>query len=100
MAVGAILYPLMHRFAPDLRLSFWTALAAILLHILLDSLVGDIMWLWPVSRDLYALFTVPARYSHWLISFVLHWSFAVELMICAVAVWLCVRRPAKQRPSA
>lgn len=63
-----------------------------LLHMLLDSFVGDIWWLAPFHDQAFALFSVPARYDPWWLSFVLHWSFAVELVICLAAVVVFARR--------
>ncbi len=65
--------------------------SAILLHLVLDTLVGSIMWQWPFSRDFFQLATVPATRSHWILSFMFHWSFLVELLICAVAIILYLR---------
>ena len=62
--------------------------AGIFLHLVLDTLVGGIMWLWPVSDHLYSLAVVPARYSHWVLSFILHWSFLTEIAITLLAAWL------------
>lgn len=66
--------------------------AAIFLHLVLDSLVGDIMWLAPFDDGLYALFTVPPRYGHWITSFVLHWTFLAEVAIWVIAATLYFRR--------
>ncbi|KZY32627.1 hydrolase [Alcanivorax sp. HI0044] len=52
-----------------------------LLHMLLDSVVGDIWWLAPFVDRPYALFTVPAHFQPWWFNFVLHWSFVIELLI-------------------
>ena len=54
------------------------------IHMLLDTIVGDIWWLAPFIDKPYALFTVPAVYQPWWLNFVLHWSFALEI---AIAVW-------------
>jgi membrane-bound metal-dependent hydrolase YbcI (DUF457 family) len=54
------------------------------LHVILDSFVGDVWWLAPFVDQAYALFTVPARFEPWWLNFVLHWSFAAEL---AIIVW-------------
>jgi len=56
------------------------------LHIVLDSFVGDIWWFAPFIDQSYAMFTVPARFKPWWLSFILHWSFAVELAICIWAL--------------
>jgi inner membrane protein len=56
----------------------------ILLHLLLDTLSGGILWAAPFNEKLYALVEVPANYSHWIVSFMLHWTFLAEL---AIWVW-------------
>jgi membrane-bound metal-dependent hydrolase YbcI (DUF457 family) len=64
------------------------------LHVILDSFVGDVWWLAPFIDQAYALFTVPARFDPWWLNFILHWSFAAEL---AIIVWagLIYRRRSK-----
>ena len=62
------------------------------IHIVLDSFVGDIWWFSPFANEPYAMFTVPARFSPWWLNFVFHWSFAVELIICAWAMLTYRRR--------
>lgn len=62
------------------------------LHLILDSLVGDIWWLAPLVDQPYALFSVPAGLKPWWLNFLLHWSFAVELAITAWALLLYQRR--------
>jgi len=59
------------------------------IHILLDSIVGDIGWFAPFVDKLFSFFTVPALYKPWVLNFVLHWSFALELAIVlwAVTLW-------------
>lgn len=63
-----------------------------ILHLLLDSFVGDIWWLAPFVDRPFALFSVPALYKPWWLNFVLHWSFAAELAIWAWALLLYRRR--------
>lgn len=65
------------------------------LHVILDSLVGDIWWLMPWVDQPFALATVEAISEHWWISFILHWSFLVEIVIClfALRLWLQKRKP-------
>lgn len=59
-------------------------LSAIFLHLALDSFTGGITWAWPVSQQRFSLIEVPARFEWWVWSFVLHWSFLVEIAVC---VW-------------
>jgi inner membrane protein len=63
-----------------------------ILHVILDTLVGDIWWLAPLVDRPYALFTVPARFDPWWLNFILHWSFLAELAICAWALAIYRRR--------
>ena len=65
---------------------------ATLLHLALDTLVGSIMWQWPFNREFYQLAVVPASQSHWILSFVFHWSFLAELAICALAAIVFFRK--------
>jgi hypothetical protein len=80
-----------------LRRGKWFATAlvffgAIFMHLILDSLSGGILWGAPFSDRLMSLTTVPATRSHWVWSFVFHWSFAAELLIWAAAINLWFRR--------
>ncbi|WP_137938362.1 metal-dependent hydrolase [Chitinivorax sp. B] len=72
-------------------------LANIWLHLLLDSIVGDIWWLYPLINQPFALFTVPATHANWIWSFVLHWSFALEIVVIVWAGWVWYRQPMASR---
>lgn len=61
------------------------------IHLLLDSVVGDIWWLAPVIDKPYALFHIEALHQPWWLNFLLHWSFLLELSICLVAVIIFLR---------
>lgn len=91
--IAIVALPTLRLAAPRLLPYAGAALAAIFLHILLDSIAGDILWLWPFSDRLYALTTVPATRSHWLLSFMTHWTFLLELAIWAAAAFVFLRRP-------
>ncbi len=71
--------------------------ANILLHLLLDTTAGGIRWLWPFSRAEFAMSHVEARHHPWILNFILHWTFALEVAIVAAAVWYA-SRPARQAP--
>ncbi len=62
------------------------------LHVVLDSFVGDVWWFAPFVDQPYAFFTVPARFKPWWLNFIFHWSFAVELLICVWALLIYRRR--------
>lgn len=56
----------------------------VFLHLILDTFVGGISWLYPWSSKSFFLVTVPAAHTFWAFSFLTHWSFLVEL---AIIVW-------------
>ena len=66
--------------------------AAILIHLVLDSIGGGILWGAPVSDHLFTLVEVPAVRSHWVWSFIFHWTFLAELLIWGAAVLLWLKR--------
>lgn len=63
-------------------------LANVLLHMLLDSVAAGIRWLYPFSAAELNMVTVPARYDWFVWSFILHWTFGLELLIIGAALWL------------
>jgi hypothetical protein len=65
-----------------------------LLHLGLDTLVGDIAWLAPWDMHRASLFLVTDRFDPWWLNFVLHWSFGLELALCAAALVAVSRRSA------
>lgn len=65
--------------------------ANIFLHLLADTIVGDIWWLAPFVTRPYAFFTVPALYQPWWLNFILHWSFALEVTLLVAAGYLSWR---------
>jgi inner membrane protein len=73
----------MHR--PRLYPFIGIALACLLLHMVLDSIAAEILWLKPFSDFEVNLVEVPARYDWWVWSFVLHWTFLLELAIVLAA---------------
>ncbi len=75
-----------------------TALAfGALLHLALDSLTGQIAWAWPLSAHTAPLITVPASQPHWILSFLLHPSFLLELALCLAAALTALR--ARKNPA-
>jgi hypothetical protein len=62
------------------------------LHLLLDSVVGDIWWGAPFIDQPFALATVPAVFSPWWLNFIVHWSFLLEILITGWAVYLWYKK--------
>ncbi len=79
----------------------WIAALAVgaLVHCVLDTIAGDIMWLWPFSDRGFQAVVVPATHDHYIKSFLAHWTFKVELLICVVAalLWWKRKRPGANR---
>lgn len=63
-------------------------LAAAMLHLVLDTLSGGILWLWPLSDRLIHLIHIPPADAHWIITFMRHPSFVAEIAIIAAATVL------------
>lgn len=66
-------------------------------HLILDTFTGGIAWLYPLSNKVFTLIVVPAVYSHWIISFILHWSFVIEIIIVFIAFSLALRKPLRSK---
>lgn len=54
-------------------------------HMGLDSVVGAINWGWPFWDWHAPMIVVLARYDWWVMSFLTHWTFGIELTICLCA---------------
>ena len=95
--VGGIGLLVLRRIAPKAIPLAVVFLASIFVHLILDSMVGAIGWLWPWDDRPFSFFEVPAARSHWVLSFLLHWTLLAELTIWAAAatLFLRARRPAR-----
>jgi inner membrane protein len=63
------------------------------IHMLLDTIVGDIWWFAPFYNKPFALATVPAIYHPWWLNFFLHWSFGLEILVIIWAIYLWRQKP-------
>lgn len=66
--------------------------SAIVLHLTLDTVTGQIHWLYPFSTTTFTLVTVPAVHEWWVSNFLLHWTFAIELLLVTFALVAYVKR--------
>lgn len=74
------------------------AFAAVMLHLVLDTIAGGIAWLAPFDRTLIHLVIVPpSEHYHWLMTFMLHWTFALELVVWCLALGLMAREVSLRR---
>lgn len=63
--VALVALPLIRLLRPALFAPACAFLLAIGVHLVLDSVGGGILWLWPFNDQLYSLISVPATQSHW-----------------------------------
>lgn len=62
-----------------------------LVHMALDTIAGAIAWGWPLDHTPNTLVVVQATHSHWILSFLNHWTFQVEILMTTVALFLLWR---------
>lgn len=67
--------------APKVLLFLAVIVSNALLHLALDTIAGGIVWLYPLSARPFVLVDVPAVHGWWVWNFVLHWSFAFEVLL-------------------
>jgi len=94
LIVSAVVLPLAWR--TKARWPVIGFLSAIFLHLILDTVVGAIMWGAPFSTRLMSFFSVPRVYDFWLWSFVLHWTFLFEIVIWVAAIAVYTRTDGAQ----
>ncbi|MGH1464907.1 MAG: metal-dependent hydrolase [Cognatishimia sp.] len=68
-----------------------------ILHMLLDTLAGAIVWGWPLATEPNTLVIVQATHDHWIKSFLWHWTFKVEIVVTLSGLGLFVFRRWKSR---
>ena len=77
---------LSRRIAPPPLPAIGTAFAAgALIHMLCDSVAGRIAWAWPLSGWAHPQVTVPATHRFWVVNFLTHWTFLMEIALCLMA---------------
>lgn len=72
--------------------------AAVFSHLVLDTMAGEIEWLWPFFDKGFHLLTVPASHAKWYLSFLMHWTFLVEIFISLAALCVALRRDGYKNP--
>ncbi len=89
---AAILYLKITKFSSKMAWMIGLFSAGAVLHICLDTFVGDVWLFAPFIDRPYVFFEVTPRYQPWWLNFILHWSFLVELLICVYALYLYFRK--------
>ena len=102
LALAAMVLPAIGRVAPGRLVMMAVFFAAVMLHMVMDTVAAPMLWLAPFDWSKFELTTVPATYSNWVVSFMLHWTFGLELLICAaaLAVAVCRARSLRSRQQA
>lgn len=77
----------------SIRLGLAAFFAAWLSHLVLDSIAGDIWWIYPYIDHPFSLVIIEARHHPWWINYLLHWTMALELLIITLAVGLEIASP-------
>jgi hypothetical protein len=60
-------------------------------HMLLDTITGEIWWFAPFLDESFTLNTSTMRYERWWMNIIFNWAFAVEMGIVASALYLGYR---------
>jgi inner membrane protein len=92
LGLGCVVLSLARWLRPRFGTAALVFFVAVMTHMVLDSIAAPMQWLMPFNDASVELVTIPARYSHWVLSFVLHWTFALEITICACAAFLAVKQ--------
>lgn len=75
---------------PKLVPCIGVVLSNVLLHMAMDSIMAGIYWLYPFSDIEVNLLHITKHYDWWVLNFVLHWTFMLEIFIVFIAlnVWI------------
>jgi len=63
-------------------------LVAVVSHLVLDTIAGGVLWLWPLSYSNVVFVDVPATHSWWVWNFIFHWTFLLELALWVAAAYV------------
>ena len=96
IGICLVLWVILKIFKPEMTLIAAALFVGTILHLALDTIAGGIFWLMPFYDHDLVLVTVPARHSHWLLNFFLHWTFALEILVCLIAGCLLLKRRNKE----
>jgi len=69
----------------------------VFLHLILDTVSGGILWYHPVNNEYIVFSVVEARFDWWVLNFLLHWTFILEISILLIAAAVYFRTP-KEHP--
>lgn len=58
------------------------------LHLILDTVAGGIYWLYPFSPTNFQWLNITASYDWWVLNYIFHWTFMLELCIISITVYI------------
>jgi inner membrane protein len=81
-----------------LKKPFFTAVSTVmcsasLLHLIFDTLTGEIYWLYPFSMHPFNVFSVHGTYIWWVHNYMYHWTFLIEITTVTIAMGVFLRIP-------
>lgn len=94
LASAILILPLLKWLRPAWLAAGFVFFSAALLHMVMDTIAAPLSWFAPFSLHEFELVRVPATHANWIMSFLLHWTFLLEIAIClsAFALFLIRRR--------
>lgn len=73
------------------RLASMVFFLNVFMHLFLDTICGGILWGYPFIGKSFVFFEVPARFNWWVLSFITHWTFGLEILLLVAAVVVIMR---------
>ncbi len=87
-----LILPLLKWLRPAWLAAGFVFFAAAMLHMVMDTIAAPLLWLAPFSVREFEMVRVPATHGNWILSFMLHWTFLLEIAICVSALGLFLIR--------
>ncbi len=94
VVIATITFPLLWFFKKkDLMVGVAIFFSNVFLHLFLDTIVGKIEWLFPLTEKAYYIFEVPDIYNFWVYNFIFHWTFLFEIAVMVWATYILCKQP-------
>ena len=98
LVAAVLVLPFLKWLRPDWLATGFVFFAAAMLHMVMDTIAAPLFWLAPFSFREFELVRVPATHASWIMSFLLHWTFLLEISICLSALALFLMRRHRAEP--
>lgn len=63
----------------------------VFVHLILDTVTGGILWYYPLDMHYFSFTTVDEKYNWWVLNFIFHWTFFLEITILFAAIAVYIR---------